>query len=179
MTRLCAALMAAILLTSAPAWAVADPTPGAKDSRVRAAAYDPQQVVRLTSTALSPLEVVLEGGEKPITIAGSSVYTDPKETGGWLARPSGNVLILQPQRQQDPSVLFLRTATADGRERHYNFELRTRDGSMTDPADRSAYMSVHFTYPLPPPSPEAVAAWRARREAAQATVAERSAQIRL
>ena len=184
MTRLHAAVLAVtvlapVILTAAPAGAVTDPTPGPRDSRMRSTPFDPLQVVRLTSTGLSPLQVIFEAGEKPITIAGAVVYTDPKEAGGWLARPSGNVLILQPQRQQDTSVLFVRTATADGRERHYAFELRTREGNVADPNDREAYMTVALRYPSPPPSPEAVATARARRDAARFAVAERTSQARL
>src|ERR1700712_6016791 len=122
-------LLAATLLTSLPALAAVDRTAGPKDSRVRSSPYDPQQVVRLTSTGLSPLQVIFEAGERPVTIAGALVYTDPKDAKDWLARPSGNVLILQPLRQLEPSVLFVRTVTADGRGRHYAFELRTREGN--------------------------------------------------
>lgn len=179
MTRFAMALLIALMIVTDSAGAVTDPAPGTKDSRVRTTPYDPQQVVRLTSTGLSPVQVILEAGEKPATIAGPAVYTDPKESGGWLARPSGNVLILQPQRAQDTSVLFMRTAAADGRERHYAFELRTRDGNVADLGDKDAYMSVAFTYPPPPPTPEAVAAAQARRDAQRQAASERGAQQRL
>ena len=178
MTRLALLLIAATVLASNPVAAVTDPTPGAKDSRMRATSYDPQQVVRLTSTGLSPVQIILEAGEKPVTIAGADVYTDPKGSGGWLARPSGNVLILQPQRQLETSVLFVRTGTADGRERHYAFELHTRDGNVADLTDTAAYMTVAFSYPPPPPSPEAIAAAQARRETARSSSNERAAQLR-
>src|SRR3954454_4749145 len=141
-----ALLLTATLLAPLPALALTEPAPGPKDSRVRSTPYDPQQVVRLTSTGLAPLEVILEAGEKPVTIAGALVFTDPKEAKDWLARPSGNVLILQPLRAMDPSVLFVRTTAADGRERHYSFELRTRDGSLADAGDSDAYMTVRLTY---------------------------------
>src|SRR3954452_2429786 len=132
-----ALLLGASLLLPAAAHAVIDPAPGPKDSRVRSTPYDPQQVVRLTSTGLSPLEVVLEAGEKPVTIAGAQVFTDPKEAKDWLARPSGNVLILQPLHAMDPSVLFVRSTTADGQERHYAFELHTREGNAADAEDKA------------------------------------------
>ena len=172
-----AASMFAFLSMSPPAPAVTDPAPGSKDSRIRATPYDPGQVVRLTSTGLSPLQVIFEEGERPVTIAGALVFTDPKEAKDWLARPSGNVLILQPLRAMDPSVLFVRTTAADGRERHYSFELRTRDGSLADAGDPDAYMTVRLTYP-PAPSPDAIAAARARREAAQAVAEERATRAR-
>lgn len=171
-------LLAATLLTSLPALAAVDPVAGAKDSRVRSSPYDPQQVVRLTSTGLSPLQVIFEAGEHPVTIAGALVYTDAKDAKDWLARPSGNVLILQPLRAMEPSILFVRTTAADGRERHYQFELRTRDGNLADATDRAAYMSVAFSYPLVP-SPEAIAAAQARREATRIVAAERATKERL
>src|ERR1700689_4080613 len=133
MKRLRSALLAMVLVApmcvSLGALAVTDPVAGPKAPRIRTTPYDPQQVVRLTSTGLSPLEVIFEAGERAVTIAGALVFTEPKDAKDWLARPSGNVLILQPLRAVDPSVLFVRTAAADGDERHYAFELRTRDGS--------------------------------------------------
>ena len=174
-------LLAATLLGSglppSPTLAVVDPAAGQKDSRIRATPYDPGQVVRLTSTGLSPLQVIFEEGERPVTIAGALVFTDPKEAKDWLARPSGNVLILQPLRAMPPSVLFVRTTTADGKERHYSFELRTRDGDLANTADPDAYMTVRLTYP-PVPTPEALAAARARREAVQAAAEDRAMRIR-
>ena len=104
--------------------------------------------------------------------------SDPKEAKDWLARPSGNVLILQPLRAMEPSVLFVRTTAADGQERHYAFELRNRTGSVTDPTDAAAYMTVQFTYRAAP-GPEAIAAAQARHEAARAAAAERAVQARL
>src|SRR3954453_9430588 len=168
-----ALLLTATLLAPLSALAVTDPAPGPKDSRVRSTPYDPQQVVRLTSTGLAPLEVILEAGEKPVTIAGATVFTDPKTAKDWLARPSGNVLILQPLHAMDPSVLFVRSTTADGQERHYAFELHTREGNVADPNDRAAYMTVQFTY-KPHPTPEQLAATAARAEAARTAAAERA-----
>ena len=155
MIRLQPLLLTAALLAPVSALAVSDPTPGPKDSRIRTTRYDPRQVLRLTSTGLSPVQVILDDGERPVTIAGVLVMTDPKEARDWLARPSGNVLILQPLRAVEPSVLFVRTVMANGLERHYSLELRTREGTVVDPADGDAYMTVRVTYP---PSPRAVMA---------------------
>jgi type IV secretion system protein VirB9 len=173
-----ALLLTATLLAPLPALALTEPAPGPKDSRVRSTPYDPQQVVRLTSTGLSPLQVILEAGEKPVTIAGAMVFTDPKDAKDWLARPSGNVLILQPIRQMEPSVLFVRTVTADGQERHYAFELRTREGSVADLSDKAAYMTVQFAYKAQP-TPEQLAAALAKREAARLATAERATKATL
>lgn len=172
-----ALLLAATLLAPISALAVTDPTPGPKDSRVRSTPYDPQQVVRLTSTALSPLQVVFDVGEKPVFMAGA-LLSDTKEPKDWVARPSGNTLVLQPLQQLEPSVLFVRTVTADGVERHYAFELRTRDGSVADPADKAAYMTVQFGYKHPP-TPEQIAAAQAKREAWRQAASERAAKVKL
>ena len=117
--------------------------------------------------------MIFEAGERPVTIAGALVFTDPKQAKDWLARPSGNVLILQPLRAVEPSVLFVRTIAADGQERHYSFELRTREGSVADTTDPEAYMTVRITYPVIP-TPADIAAARGRREA----TAERAMQAR-
>ena len=178
MNRLHSFLFVATLLAPLPALAITDPAPGPKDSRVRSTPYDPQQVVRLTSTGLAPLQVIFEAGEKPLTIAGPLVFTKADEAKDWLAAPSGNVLILQPLHPMAPSVLFVRTSTADGQERQYAFELHTRDGDLTNPGDSGAYMSVRFAYKAVP-SPAAIAAAAARREAAASATSARVVQARL
>ena len=182
MTRIRSFLLAATLLAPLPALAVTDPVPGPKDSRVRTTPYDAQQVVRLTSTALTPLQVVFEAGEKAVMIAGGLVQVigdDGKmpDAKDWLAKRSGNVLVLQPLRPIDPSMLFVRTLAADGKERSYSFELRTRDGKITDAADRDAYMTVEFAYKHVP-TPDEIAAWRARRDAWVAARSDQAVQTR-
>jgi len=178
MNRFHSLLFVATLLSPLPALAVTDPTPGPRDSRVRSTPYDQQQVVRLTSTGLAPLQVIFEAGEKPLTIAGPMVFTKPEDAKDWLARPSGNVLILQPLHDMAPSVLFVRTSTADGQERSYAFELRTRDGDLTNPNDSGAYMTVRFAY-KPAPNPALIAEAAARRQAAASAASARVVQARL
>ena len=184
MNRLHGFLFAAALLAPLPALAVTEPGPGPKDSRVRSAVYDPQQVLRATSTELTPLQIVFEAGERAVMISGMLVQVIgdkgevPADAKDWLARQSGNVLILQPLRPVEPSMLFVRTITADGHDRPYAFELHTRTGNMMDAGDKAAYMMVQFAY-KPTPAPEAIAAWRARRDAAASAAAERVVQVRL
>lgn len=183
MTRLRTALLAAALLAPLPALAVTEPPPGPKDSRVRSILYDPQQVIRATSTGLTPLQFVFEPGEKAVMIAGTLVQIIGEDGKGaaeakdWIAKRSGNVLILQPLHKMEPSMLFVRTLAADGKERPYAFELRTRDGSMTDDADKAAYMMVQFTYKHVP-TPDEVAAWRARHDQMQSAASERAVAVR-
>ena len=74
-------------------------------------------------------------------------------------------------------MLFVRTSTADGQDRHYSFELHTRDGNVASTDDRAAYMTVQVAYKVAP-SPEAVAQWRARREQAAAAAADRAVKVR-
>ena len=162
-----ALLLAAAILAPLPALAAVDPTPGLRDSRVRTVPYDPRQITRLYSTGGTPLELLLEAGEIPTTIAGSLVFTKPEDAKDWVARQSGNVLILYPLHMVEPTMLFVRTRTADGEGRYYSIELHTREGSITDTTDRAAYMTVAFVYPVKP-SPEAIAAARTRREAREA-----------
>lgn len=76
--------------------------------------------------------------------------------------------------------MFVHTNNADGKGRHYSFELRTRDGNVTDTTDPQAYMTVRLTYPPRPvpQSPEAIAAEEAKRQAAHDKAAERIVQAR-
>lgn len=171
-------LLAAAVLVPMSAHAVSDPKPGPRDPRMRTTPYDPMQILRLTSTGLSPLELMVEAGETPMTVAGALVSTNPKEAQDWYAHQSGNVLFLQPLHTMEPSMLFFRSTTADGHERHYAVELHTRNGNIADPADQEAYVAVQFTYKAVP-TPEAVAQWRARHEQSAAAAAERAVRFRL
>lgn len=173
------ALLAILLLTPCAAQAVVDPAPGAKDSRVRSVAYDQQQMFRLVSTGLVPLQLILETGERPLTVTGAMITSDPSKAQDWYAKNSGNVLILQPLHQMEPSILFVNSASADGRFRPYTIELHTREGNVADPADKAAYTTVSFRYLPPPPTPEAMAAWRARRDQLVVSRSEVAANARL
>jgi type IV secretory pathway VirB9-like protein len=157
------ALFAAVVaLAPAHAFALAAPTPGARDSRVRMVAYDPMQVIALASTGLAPLQIILDTDEHAITIAGPlvrPVECSPQGQSGdgkaaaaapatdWMATSCGSVLVLAPMHVMQPSVMFLRTVRGDGTERTYQFELHTRDGSLIGGGDSGAYMSVRFQYP--------------------------------
>ena len=176
--RRAAWLLATALVASGPALAVVDPTAGPKDGRVRSTPYDPQQVVRITSTGLTPVQVLLEAGEKATGFAGVLVAKDPKAATDWYARDSGNAIVFQPLREMDPSVVFLNTVSADGEDRHYAFELVTRKGDITDVGDQAAYMLVQFTYKAKP-DPAALAAQAARAAAWRADQAERDVKAKL
>lgn len=180
-------LIGATVLSPLSAVAMVEASPGARDTRVRSLPYDPNQVIRGTSTGMTPLHFVLEPGESPVLIAGRLVRVIgnkddpgfiPPEAKDWLAKKSGNVLILQPLRMVEPSTMFMTTTSADGEERSYDFELRTREGTMVDGYDKAAYMTVHLAYKHKP-TPEQITAWQARRDALVAVRTERVAQVRM
>lgn len=141
------------------------------DPRIRYAAYASGQVYRLTSTGLTPLEIVFAEGESPQMIAGTLASTDQKHAKDWYAFHHDNVLILQPLHTMAPSILFVGTGRADGQPgRNYTFELDTRDGNVAQP-DGDAYVQVNMTYPADEAAAR-TAAWRARQDAAHAAQAK-------
>jgi len=141
------------------------------DPRIRYAAYTPGQVFRVTSTGLTPLEIVFAEGESPEMIAGTLASTDQKHAKDWYAFHHDNVLILQPLHAMAPSILFVGTSHADGQlGRNYTFELDTRDGSVARP-DGDAYVQVNMTYPADEAAARA-AAWHARQDALHAAQAK-------
>lgn len=150
------------------AHAAVDPqTHKGDDPRIRYTAYTAGQVYRLTSTGLTPLEIVFAAGESPEMIAGTLASTDQKHAKDWYAFHHDNVLILQPLHAMAPSILFVGTGRANGQPgRNYTFELDTRDGSVAQP-DGKAYVQVNMTYPAEEAAARA-AAQRARQEAARA-----------
>jgi len=177
---LAAALLGATLLNAAAAHAAVEPARAGKngDPRIRSVAYNAKQVLKVASTGLVPVQLLFEPGEHPVTITGALVAMDAKEAKDWFAQKSGNALILQPLHTMQPSFLFVRTVAAGGEERHYVLELGTRDGDPTSGTDPDAYVEVDFIYKHRP-TPEEVAAWRARRDAAVHAASERGAAVRL
>lgn len=176
--RFSAAAVALAALAPLPAFALAAPTPGSKDSRVRVLTYDPMQVYDLELTGLSPVQIILDPDEHPALISGPMVQVVGGEAANkgeqaapaptdWMARPSGNVLMLAPIHSMPPTIMLLHTKKDDGTERDYQFELHTRDGTLIGAADAGAYMSVRFLYAKAalPPAPDQVVA---RAEAAHA-----------
>jgi type IV secretion system protein VirB9 len=174
-------LAAMCILAPLPALAVADPTPGPRDSRVRVINYDSLQMVRLCSTGLTPITIVLEEGEHPGVIGGLMVSTNKDDAPDWYLSGSGSMITLQPMHKMKSSVLTIGGITAGKQLRPYQIELCTRDGDITDQNDREAYMMVQFRYQAPqaPADPTAVSAAQARREAARQAAEDREARARL
>ncbi|GAC1497199.1 MAG: hypothetical protein NVS1B6_02750 [Steroidobacteraceae bacterium] len=174
-------LLVACTMAPLPALALADPTPGPRDSRVRVVTYDPMQMVRLCSTGLTPLTLVLEEGEHPGVIGGLMVSTNKDDAPDWYLSGSGAMITLQPMHAMKPSVLTIGGITAGKQLRPYQIQLCTRDGDITDANDREAYMTVQFRYRQQPEpvDPAASKLAQARRDAARQMAEDREAKVRL
>lgn len=174
-------LAATCALAPLSAFAMADPTPGPRDSRVRVVNYDPLQIVRVCSTGLTPVTIILEEGEYPGVIGGLMVSQKAETATDWYATGTGSMVTLQPLHPMKPSVLSIGGITPGKQLRPYQIELCTRDGDIADPNDREAYMTVQFRYKQQPApvDPASLSAAQARREAARQAAEDREARVRL
>ena len=197
MRPLRAVLLATALLCPAAAHAAVEPplTAAGRDHLIRSLPYNPSQTIRLWSTGLQPLRLVFEAGEQVVSVAGVRVFMNLKaaqDSGGWFvpsgAKPDkdgnvqpaaiGDAMMLQPLGENAPSIMFVKTTAPDGQPRRYVFEVSTRDGDVTNPEHKHAYVEVAFTYRRPL-SAEEIAAITARREAAREERRDRLAHARL
>jgi type IV secretion system protein VirB9 len=117
MKRLLPALLCAVVLAS-PAWAKEDPVPGQKDARMRYLAYDPDQVVHL-STAVGATLVVGFGAKESVTAVAVTNSKDLK------AMPKGSFLFFKSQQALALQPVIVLTATEGGEMRRYVFEITT------------------------------------------------------
>lgn len=177
MRKFCTHLVLLSLVASligGAAHAAQDPQPGRGDPLIRYAAYNEDTVYRITSTGLSPVELVFSDDEQPVLITGVLVSPDKKSARDWFAYHHDNVLVLQPLHEMAPSILFVSTNGVGGKlGRNYAFELQTRTGNIAQPDDQT-YVQVNFTYPAQEAA-DRRAAWHARVAVAR----ERAAQERL
>ncbi len=159
-----------LLSVGVPALAFADQVPvsGPDDSRMRYVAYDPSQVVHL-STLVGATMVVEFGPTEDVT---SVAETDTLHL---AAVPKGNFLFLKPSAALSLQPIIVLTQRQDGSLRRYVFEFETVD--PTDPSAASGsdgvFYSVQFTYP-----DDAAAAYAAV-QAAEAAKTARLNQIAL
>lgn len=148
MTRLKGALVLGTLIsaiyasTSLLNCAHADQTPvsGADDSRMRYIAYDPGQVVHLSTTVGSTLVV----GFSPTETVTAVAETD---TVHLAAIPKGNYLFFKPSAALLLQPIIVLTQRADGSLRRYVFEIETVADSTTANGANGVFYSVQFTYP--------------------------------
>jgi len=154
-----------------PAWAEQDPVPSSQDSRMRYLAYDPSQVVHL-STAVGATLVVGFGAKETITAV---AVTDSKDL---KAMPKGNFLFFKSQETLPLQPVIVLTTNETGAMRRYVFEVATVDTKNLGANAPGIYYSVQFTYPADELAQQR-AAWAARAARYQATAQARAAQAAL
>ena len=122
--------------------AYADQTPdaGRYDSRMRYVAYNPRQVVHL-STIVGATMVVSFAPDETVT---SVAETDSLHL---AAVPKGNYLFLKPSAALTLQPIIVLTQRRDGALRRYVFEIETVDSPSTADGSAGVFYSVQFTYP--------------------------------
>lgn len=136
------ALMLAIGAASLEAETVA--ARGARDSRVRVAAYEPDQVYRLPGFVGYQVHLQFEPGERFLGLGAGDIE-------GLEFAAEGNNLFLKPKAAKVVTNLTVLTSL-----RHYHFEYWAI-GRRPEPDIEDVIYSLRFTYP-PPPKPPAQAA---------------------
>ncbi len=150
--------------------AYADQTPdaGHYDSRMRYVAYNPGQVVHL-STIVGVTMVVSFAPDETVT---SVAETDSLHL---AAVPKGNYLFLKPSAALTLQPIIVLTQRPDGALRRYVFEIETVDTPPTADGAAGVFYSVQFTYPA---DVAKAAAARAAVEAKKVAVLNRLALAR-
>ncbi|MQW86658.1 P-type conjugative transfer protein VirB9 [Sinorhizobium saheli] len=150
--------LACLLVVTVGARAEDTPTAGKLDSRMRYLAYNPDQVVRL-STAVGATMVVTFGPGETVTAVAVSNSND------LAAVPRGNYLFFKASRVLQPQPVIVLT-TSDAGMRRYVFSISAKTMSGPDKEQPELYYSVQFAYPVE----EAAAR---RKQAEQRSVAYR------
>ena len=149
-------LMMACALPSL-AHAEQDPMSGSFDTRMRYVAYNPGQVVHLST---------IVGDTMVVSFAPTETVTSVAETDTihLAAVPKGNYLFLKPSAPLALQPIIVLTQRADGSLRRYVFEIETLNAATTANGADGVFYSVQFTYPA---DEAAAAAVRAKAEAAR------------
>jgi type IV secretion system protein VirB9 len=116
-----------------------NPLAGRADQRMRYLAYNPNQVVHL-STAVGATLVVTFGQKETVTAVAVS---DSKDL---AALPRGNYLFFKARAALPPQPVIVLTSSEAG-SRRYVFEVTTRPMASLDVEQDDLYYSVQFTYP--------------------------------
>lgn len=152
---LCWALLSAQI--SAEAYADQTPVGGSYDTRMRYVAYNPGQVVSLST---------IIGATMVVSFAPSETVTSVAETDSLhlAAVPKGNFLFLKPSAALVLQPIIVLTQRQDGALRRYVFEIETVSSPTTADGADGVFYSVQFTYPA---DEAAAAAAQAAAEAAK------------
>lgn len=160
MSRVRALLFSGALLVAAmPVLAQAEQIPmsGSYDSRMRYVAYNPGQVVHLSTIVGDTLVVSFGSTETVVAVAET-------DTIHLAAVPKGNYLFLKPSAALSLQPMIVLTQCKGGSLRRYVFDIETvPDISAANGAD-GVFFSVQFVYPA---DEAAAATARAAAEAAQ------------
>jgi type IV secretion system protein VirB9 len=172
MRRLLWALLCTAML-SFPAWAEEDPVPGQQDARMRYLAYNPDQVVHL-STAVGATLVVGFGAKETVTAV---AVTDSKDL---KAMPKGSFLFFKSQEILPLQPVIVLTSDQGGQMRRYVFEITTVPAASLGVDAPGIYYSVQFTYPADEAERRRVlAAAQAVRDVAASRAREAQHQLQL
>lgn len=164
-TLLCASVLAS------PARAEQNPVPGQKDARMRTLAYDPDQVVHLSTAVGATLVVGFGTNESVAAVA----VTDSKDL---KAMPKGSFLFFKSQQALPLQPVVVLTSIKNGGMRRYVFEITTVPAPSLAVDAPGIYYSVQFTYPVEEAARQhALAAAQAQKE--RATSRARKAQRQL
>ncbi|WP_234729605.1 TrbG/VirB9 family P-type conjugative transfer protein [Acidocella facilis] len=155
-------------LVAEPLLASADqiPVSGRYDMRMRYVAYNPAQVVHLST---------IVGATMVISFAPTETVTSVAETDSLhlAAVPKSNYLFLKPSAALALQPIIVLTQRQDGSLRRYVFEIETAKSPTTANGADGVFYSVQFTYPAD------VAAAAAARAAAEAAKVERLNELAL
>jgi type IV secretion system protein VirB9 len=161
------------LVMASSSLAAERPLPGQQDSRMRYVAYDPGQVVHL-STAVGATLVVGFGAKETVTAVAATDSKDLK------AMPKGNFLFFKSQQPLPLQPVIVLTTNDAGETRRYVFEITTIATSDLGPGAPEIYYSVQFTYPADERAKRrALAAARAAKALAVAQAKAAQAQLQL
>jgi type IV secretion system protein VirB9 len=142
------------------------PNSGAYDSRMRYVAYNPGQVVHLST---------IVGATMVVSFAPSETVTSVAETDSLhlAAVPKGNYLFLKPSAALTLQPIIVLTQREDGSLRRYVFEIETVSSPSTANGTDGVFYSVQFTYPADKAAAEAA------QEAAEAAKIEQLNELAL
>ena len=133
------ALLLAGLVLPVPVMAEEKPAPSQEDPRMRSVAYDPGQVVDLT-TAVGATMVVTFAPDEAVTAV---AVTDSKDLS---AMPRGNFLFFKSKTVLPEQPVIVLTKSGEG-VRRYVFAIATAPMDAMSSGQPELYYSVQFTYP--------------------------------
>ena len=169
MTRVRTLLLSGLVVSSLIAGQVRAeqiPIGGSYDSRMRYVAYNPGQVVHLST---------IVGATMVVSFSSTETVTSVAETDSLhlAAVPKGNYLFLKPSAALTLQPIIVLTQRSDGSLRRYVFEIETVSSPSTANGTDGVFYSVQFTYPADEAAAEAA------REAAEAAKIEQLNELAL